>query len=73
VNSISQALQAQGLPQAQAGPMATARIYHQLQQQALMLSYLDIFHVMMIVLFIALPLVFFMRAPKRGNVHVDVG
>lgn len=73
VNSISQALQAQGVPQGQAGPMATAQIYHQLQQQALMLSYVDIFHLMMIVLFIALPLVFFMRAPKRGQVHADVG
>lgn len=36
-----------------------------------MLSYIDIFHLMMIVLFIALPLVFFMRAPRRGEVHAE--
>lgn len=71
VNSLTQALTAQGVPHGQAGPMATAHIYQQLQQQALMLSYLDIFHVMMIVLILTLPLVFFMRAPKRGQVHVE--
>jgi DHA2 family multidrug resistance protein len=73
VDTLSQTLTAQGVAPDQANSMATAQIYHQLTQQAMMLSYLDIFHVMMIVLFCTVPLVFLMKAPQRGNVHMDVG
>jgi DHA2 family multidrug resistance protein len=73
VNSLAQAYSARGLPSGQTGSIATAQIYHQLLQQAMMLSYLDVFHVMMIIIFCSVPLVFFMQAPKRGQVHVDVG
>ncbi len=73
VNSLAQAYAAQGLPPGETDTMAAAQILHQAQQQAMMLSYLDIFHVMMIVIFCSVPLVFFLKAPKAGQVHVDVG
>lgn len=73
VNSLSQAYAAGGAPPGAAESMATAQIYQQMQQQAMMLSYVDVFRTMMIVLFCTIPLVFLMQAPKRGQVHVDVG
>ncbi len=73
VHSLSQAYAAQGLPPGQTETMATAQILHQVQQQALMLSYVDIFHIMMIIIFCSVPLALLLKAPKRGQVHVDVG
>jgi MFS transporter, DHA2 family, multidrug resistance protein len=61
------ALMAQGMAQADAARAATAEIYRSLQQQANMLSYVDVFHVLMIVVFCALPLVLLMQKPKKAG------
>ena len=48
--------------------MAVGLLYRQLQQQAGMLSYVDAFHILMIVIACALPLIFLMQGPgKRGQ------
>jgi DHA2 family multidrug resistance protein len=65
INRATHALMAQGMAQADAARAATAQIYRSLQQQADMLSYVDAFHVLMIVVFCALPLVFVMQKPKK--------
>jgi DHA2 family multidrug resistance protein len=46
---------------------ASALLYQQLQQQAAMLSYIDVFHTLMIIVFCAVPLVFLMQKPKVGG------
>jgi DHA2 family multidrug resistance protein len=63
---ITHGLMDRGLSQAQAGKAAAAVLYRNLEQQANMLSYVDVFHVLMLVVFAALPLVFLMRKPKKG-------
>jgi len=67
IDRATHALMAQGMAQADAARAATAEIYRSLQQQAGMLSYVDVFHVLMIVVFCALPLVFLMQKPKKGG------
>ncbi len=49
-----------------ASTQALAGLYRALQRQALMLSYIDVFHVLMIVVFGAIPLLFLMRGAKGG-------
>jgi DHA2 family multidrug resistance protein len=68
VQTLAHALMARGISQADAMKAATAEIYHQLGQQAQMLSYIDVFHTLMIVIICVLPLVLFMQKPqtKRG-------
>jgi DHA2 family multidrug resistance protein len=64
---IAHALTNAGLPAAQATKASAALIYQTLEQQASMLSYVDVFHVLMIVVFATLPLVFLLRnAEKRS-------
>jgi DHA2 family multidrug resistance protein len=65
IDRATHALMAQGMAQADAARAATAEIYRSLQQQANMLSYVDVFHVLMIVVFCALPLVLLMQKPKK--------
>ena len=63
-------LMAHGLSQGEATRAAGAVIYQSLGRQANMLSYIDVFHVLMWVVFACLPLVLLMRAPKaRGGAH----
>jgi DHA2 family multidrug resistance protein len=57
----------QGLAHAQAMKAASALLYRQLEQQAAMLSYVDVFHTLMLIVFCALPLVFLMEKPKVGG------
>jgi DHA2 family multidrug resistance protein len=65
---ISHGLMAHGLSQAAAAKAAGAVLYRQLLKQASMLSYIDVFHVLMIVTFCVVPLVFLMRGPdKQGG------
>jgi hypothetical protein len=40
-------------------------LYENLQRQAAMLSYLDGFHVLMVMVFLSVPLLLFMRPPDR--------
>ena len=41
-------------------------LYEQVQRQATMLSYIDVYHVFMIVVFLLAPLALILRPPKRG-------
>jgi len=63
----TQALMANGMSQADALRAAPALVYRALTTQAQMLSYIDIFHVLMWVIFAALPLVLLLRKPKQGG------
>jgi DHA2 family multidrug resistance protein len=66
VSGIAHGLMTRGVPAADASRVAGAVLYRTLGQQASMLSYIDVFHVMMWIVFICLPLVLLMRAPKPG-------
>lgn len=46
---------------------ALAVLYQQVTQQATMLSFLDVFHALMIIVLIVSPVAFLMRSPKRGK------
>lgn len=73
VQNITHALIARGVAQADAMRAAAAEIYRSLLQQANMLSYVDVFHTLMILVFAAVPLVFLMqKAPKAAGTG-DVG
>jgi DHA2 family multidrug resistance protein len=67
IEQAAHALMAQGLAQADATRAATAELYQSLLQQSEMLSYIDVFHTLMWVVFAALPLVIFMQKPKKGG------
>jgi DHA2 family multidrug resistance protein len=74
IQQITHALVSHGVPQAQASKMALGLLYRQLQQQAGMLSYVDAFHILMIVIACALPLVLLMQGPgKRGQAQAAAG
>jgi DHA2 family multidrug resistance protein len=60
-------LMANGMPQAQAMKAATAQLYRGLGQQAQMLSYIDVFQVLMWIVFAVLPLVLLLKKPERGG------
>ncbi len=49
----------------QTTPLAV--LYSQVQRQAAMLSFLDVFHSLMIIVLIVTPLVLLMRPPKGGS------
>jgi DHA2 family multidrug resistance protein len=66
VGQLIKVLVAQGQSQVDATQQAAAIIYGRLQQQAAMLSYIDTFHVLMIVIFCAVPLVLLLQKPKKG-------
>lgn len=58
-------LMANGLSQAQANQAATVQLYRGLGQQAQMLSYIDVFHVLMWVVIVVLPLVLLLKKPDK--------
>ncbi|MBV9842833.1 MAG: DHA2 family efflux MFS transporter permease subunit [Sphingomonadaceae bacterium] len=63
--SINGATQAGGASSdTMAGPLGA--LYQQVQQQATMLSFVDVFHVLMIFVFVVTPLVLLLRPPKPG-------
>jgi len=53
-----------GQPGAMADPTTLAVLYQQVQRQATMLSFLDVFHALMIVVLIVSPVALLMRPPK---------
>jgi DHA2 family multidrug resistance protein len=67
LTEITHALMARGLSQFDAGNAAPAERYRSLLQQAQMLSYIDVFHVLMWLVFAALPLVLLMQKAKPGG------
>jgi DHA2 family multidrug resistance protein len=71
VSGIAHGVMSRGVPAADAGRAAGAVIYRTLGRQASMLSYIDVFHVMMWMIFICLPLVLLMRAPKPGHAPAE--
>jgi MFS transporter, DHA2 family, multidrug resistance protein len=71
ISGIAHGLMGQGLSAADANRAAGAVLYRTLGQQAAMLSYIDVFHIMMWMVFICLPLVLLMRAPKPGAALVE--
>jgi DHA2 family multidrug resistance protein len=64
IHNFTSALMAQGLSPGDANTAATAELYRRLGQQAQMLSYIDIFHILMWVVFLVLPLVLLLQKPK---------
>src|SRR5262249_48354546 len=66
ITGLGHALMGQGLAPGAANRAAGALVYQNLQQQVAMLSYIDVFHIMMWMVIVCLPLVFFLRAPKAG-------
>ena len=72
LHHLTNALANPRMPQSEAARAAMTAFYRSLQQQASMLSYVDVFYVLMWIVFASLPLVFFMRKPKKfgiGDVH----
>jgi DHA2 family multidrug resistance protein len=72
LHHLANALTNPRLPQSEAAKAALASLYHSLQQQANMLSYIDVFHILNWVVIATIPLVIFIRKPKRfgmGDVH----
>jgi DHA2 family multidrug resistance protein len=67
---VTHALVNRGLSQSQAAKAAVGEVYQSLQQQASMLSYVDVFHVLMVIVFASLPLVFLMRKAKKAPAGV---
>jgi MFS transporter, DHA2 family, multidrug resistance protein len=60
----SDVLAAQGQSQLDAAQQSLALLYSAMSKQAQMLSYVDVFHVLMIVVFSAIPLLLLMQGPK---------
>lgn len=58
---LTQGLIGQGQSMVDAPQQALGTLYATAQRQAAMLSYLDVFHILMIVIFASIPLLFFMR------------
>jgi DHA2 family multidrug resistance protein len=67
IQQMQHGLVAQGLSAAQAGQAANAELYGELQKQAAMLSYLDVFHVLLWIVILTFPLVFLMRSATAGK------
>jgi DHA2 family multidrug resistance protein len=67
VDHLSRSFAAHGLPPSGAHSAAVAEIYRQMMKQGMMLSFIDAFHLMMIVVLCALPLVFLLRKPGKGG------
>jgi DHA2 family multidrug resistance protein len=72
IAGISHGLMAQGLSQGAANRAAGAVLYQTLQQQVAMLSYIDIFHVMMWMVIVCLPLIFFLRPPQASAAPAEM-
>ena len=67
VAHATQLLMARGQLKATAAPEAAAMLYAQMGKQAQMLSYLDVFHTLMLVVFGAIPLLFLMQGGKPAQ------
>jgi len=73
LNQISQTLQANGQPAAFAPQQALSQIYGKLTQQAAMLSYIDAFHVLMLITLGCLPLLLLMQGPGKTKPPAGAG
>jgi DHA2 family multidrug resistance protein len=66
LDRLTQDLVDRGHSAARAADEAVATIYGVMQQQATMLAFIDVFHVLMIVVILAMPLLLVMRGSKGG-------
>jgi len=66
IRHMTQVLMDQGLTQANAAKAAVGLLYKSLGQQAAMLSYVDVFHTLMLIVFATLPLVLLMKKPPKN-------
>jgi DHA2 family multidrug resistance protein len=73
LNLMTQQLQAAGQPSSAAPGQALAMLYTQLGRQASMLSYIDAFHLLMVITFCALPLLLLMQKPPSGETPAGSG
>jgi len=64
--NLTHTLQAQGLSAASAASAAPAVIYQQVQKQAAMLSFVDAFHALMVVIMVLNPTILLMRSRPPG-------
>ena len=64
--NITHTLQAQGLAPGAASQAATAELYRSLGTQAQMLSFVDAFHALMVVIMLLTPLIFLMKGRPAG-------
>jgi len=67
LEQITGFLQHSGIDQVTARHKAGAVIYRSLEQQASLLSYVDVFHIMGILFLIVIPLVFLMKRPHHAS------
>jgi DHA2 family multidrug resistance protein len=67
VAQIAHVLTGRGQPMAQASQQAVSVLYRNIDLQSQMLSYIDIFHILMIVVFAAIPLLLLMRGKPPGE------
>jgi DHA2 family multidrug resistance protein len=72
LSRLTQGLVGQGQSMVDAPQQALGTLYATAQRQAAMLSYLDVFHVLMIVIFASIPLLFFMRGPQAQGAQGHV-
>jgi DHA2 family multidrug resistance protein len=68
--SIKQALVAHGMSTVEAGQRAAAMVYATLQQQASLLSYVDVFRIMAMVFLAVIPFALLARKIQPGKVAV---
>jgi DHA2 family multidrug resistance protein len=64
---LTQTMASHGVAKAQAGQAAAAVLYRSMSQQAQMLSYIEVFRILMIVVFAAIPLLLLMQGKKPGQ------
>ena len=64
LNTLTQGLVGRGQTALQASSRALGTLYASLERQALMLSFLDVFHVLLIVILAAIPLLLFVQRGK---------
>jgi len=67
MQQITGFLQQSGIDRVTARQKAGALIYQTMQQQASLLSYVDVFYIMGILFLVVIPLVFLMKRPTRGS------
>jgi len=66
IDNMTHVFMNQGLSQIDAAQAAVTHLYRTLGQQAAMLSYIDVFHTLMLIVLCTLPLVFLMQKPKKN-------
>jgi len=69
MQQLTGVIQHSGVDRATASHRAGALIYRTMQQQAALLSYVDVFQIMGILFLLVIPLVFLMRRPAHSGAH----